>query len=204
MAEKLEKKLDSWTRGMEAIKKFLKSLKSFILWLMAMFISIYLTWENRKTLFKDLVHDEVVAETDLDYSKSELRKRDSVFIAEEFQKLWKEIGRDHRVGNRLSGNTAKLEDRIVTLEEGYLAQEKHLIYHDGNINNIITATKGLFKYEKDESCNVEWREGRHKGRFIVIYKDSYGCDSYYELKKSSNCRYYYIDLLTGNKIMFND
>ena len=200
MSPKLDEKLDYWDRVIEGAKKLLGSLKHLLMSLLITGGSLYYAWEHKEMFIQDdikkLIHTEAIHEAEGSYAKSELRKRDSVYIA----------GLEVRI-RVLEGKNAKLfntvveeQSRVSTIIEIQDANQLHRQFNTTAISIISDLTTEMMD-KKENNCN--WSFYRtHSGDAWKVFNDKYESRVPYSLDLRSDCRAFYTPI-GGSKIKAN-
>ena len=135
----------------------------------------------------------ITKEVEDKYAHSELRRRDSVFIAEEFKKIYNKL----RV-NRNVTNTNQL--LLVKNKQTIDSNTKHTDFNTQGISIISDLTTEMMERKKDACDWVYYKT--HEGDNWKVFPDVYHSRIPYSLDLRSNCRAYYTPI-NGSKTKAN-
>lgn len=189
MSKNLENKIEGYDRVVNALKKLLKSVKGLILGVIGAGAVILYAWDNKDIFIqegiKGFIHQEVVTETNENYSKSDLRKSDSAYIAEKFKSL---EGKIYHNKNKIEENKSIIIDNT----------------NHCNFNTKLSSIQSDILWEemdKNErnTCGFEYRETNTKDNYGK-FKDKYSSRIIYSVDLRSDCRAYYTPI-DGDKTL---
>lgn len=189
--DSIEKKISRWGKIADVIKSTLGSFKSLLMSLIVTGLSFYYAFENKEAFIQDgikgLIHKEVVTETNESYSNSELRQKDSVFIAEQIKLLWNSVRKNKFESHENRGNIKGNKD--------------HCKFN----TNALTITSSALLEEMDKrenGCGWTYHE-TNGGDDWAMFDCQYSSQILYSVDLRSDCRAYYTPIGGGKtKIKF--